>query len=557
MEAETSMELYDYIVVGAGSAGCVVARRLSDDSNVSVLLLEAGPEANGFWNRAPAGMAMLYWSKRYNWMYFTEPVPTLRNRKVYWPRGKALGGSSAISGMVYVRGDRRDFDKWARLGNSGWGWDDVLPYFTLSENNERGDSAIHSTKGPLAVSDPVIIHPTVYDFIEAAARCGIQRRDDFGDGDQDGVGLVQCTIRNGVRESSYDAFLKPVRHRPNLSIETGVHVCRILFHGRAADGVELKQGGRTRRVFARREIILSAGVLSSPHLLMLSGIGDGEMLQRQGISVLMHLPGVGRNLQDHFAVRVHAETTPESSYNRDLRGWRKYWQGARYVFQKRGYLALGSSTAMAFVKSSPSMDYADMKINFRPMTFSFHASAKVKIDSYHAISATVYRVRPASRGQILLRSPDPMEPPAIVPNYLSDRDDVEATLAGARQCRRIFATEPLASRVRRELLPGDEALSDEQLIDYMEREGSSVYHGAGTCKMGNDEMAVVDSRLRVRGVERVRIIDASIMPIVTSGNTNAPIIMIGEKGAAMIRSQPAPARQLEAEASYSVLQSKA
>ncbi len=547
------MELYDYIVVGAGSAGCVVARRLSDDSNVRVLLLEAGPEANGFWNRAPAGMAKLHRSERYNWNYFTEPVPTLRNRKVYWPRGKALGGSSAISGMVYVRGDRRDFDGWARLGNSGWAWDDVLPYFKLSENNERGDSAIHSTKGPLAVSDPVVIHPTVYDFIEAAARCGIQRRDDFSDGDQDGVGLVQCNIRNGVRESSYDAFLKPVRHRPNLSVETGVHVCRILFHGRAAAGVELKQGGRTRRVFARREVILSAGALSSPHLLMLSGIGDGEMLQRQGIPVIMHAPGVGRNLQDHFTVRVQAETTPESSYNRDLRGWRKYWQGARYVFQKRGYLALGSSTAAAFVKSSPSMDYADVELSFRPMTFTFQASGKFVIDSYHAISASVYRVRPASRGQILLRSPDPMEPPAFVPNYLSHHEDVEATLAGVRQFRRILAAEPLASRVRRELVPGDKAVSDEQLIDYMEREGSSVFHPAGTCKMGNDEMAVVDSHLRVCGVERLRVVDASIMPIVTSGNTNAPTIMIGEKGAAMIRSHPAPARPLEAEASLALV----
>jgi choline dehydrogenase len=387
------------------------------------------------------------------------------------------------------------------------------------------------------VSDPAILHPTVWDFVEAAGRCGLTRRDDFSAGEVDGAGPVQYSIRKGMRETSYNAFVKPVRHLHNLSVETGAQVCRILIVNGAAMGVEFRQEGQLRTVLAKREVILSAGAMRSPHILMLSGIGDGPALRQLGITPLAHLPGVGRNLQDHYMVRVQAETTPGSSYNRELRGWRKYLQGARYLLTRGGYLALGTSSAAAFLKSSDAVDYPDVEISFRPMTFSFTAAGDAQADSFDAISGSVYRVRPASRGEIRLRSPDPMDPPLIQPNYMSAPEDVAATIAGIRAFRRILEASPLASRVRRELLPGDSLQSDDELRDHVIEAGGSVFHPAGSCRMGNDELAVVDHRLRLRGVAGLRVVDASIMPVVTSGNTNAPTIMIGEKGADMIRAE--------------------
>lgn len=540
----SSAETYDYIVVGAGSAGCVVARRLSDDPAIRVLLLEAGPPADDFWVRTPAGMGKLFKSERYNWRYYTEPVPTLRNRRLYWPRGKALGGSSAINGMVYIRGDRRDYDHWAALGNTGWGWDDVLPYFKRSESNERGAGPYHGADGPLVVSDPAVKHPAAAAFIEAAHRTGIPRLEDLNTGDEDGTGFLQLTIRDGVRQSAYDAFLAPVRDRPNLVVRTGIHVQRVLFRGHEATGVEVLEADQVRTFAAAKEVVVCAGALSSPHVLMLSGIGDGEVLQRHGIGTLVHAPGVGQNLQDHFSVRVQAQSTRESSYNRDLTGWRKYWQGVRYLVTKGGYLALGSSSAAAFVRSGPGVDYPDLEISFRPMTFTYHDSGTIEVDGYHAVMASVYRVRPASRGEVALRSPDPLVAPAFIPNYLRADEDVEAMLSGMRYLRKILATEPLKSRVVGELVPGPGVKTDEQWIDFMQREGHCAFHPAGTCKMGHDPMAVVDAQLRVRGVERLRVVDASIMPVVTSGNTNAPAIMIGEKGADMIRAAQTAGRAI-------------
>lgn len=530
---------FDYIVVGAGSAGCVIANRLSEQPDCRVLLLEAGPPADDFWIRTPAGMAKLFKSERYNWRYYTEPVPTLNDRKLYWPRGKTLGGSSAINGMVYCRGNRGDYDHWERLGNRGWGWNDVLPYFKRSETNERGASRYHGGDGPHFVGNPSVTHPSIVDFVEAARRTGIPRIDDFTGLEPEGAGVLQANIRNGIRQSGYDAFIAPVRHRKNLLVLTGAHVRRVLFDNRDATGVEVLENGAVHSYKARREVILSAGALASPHLLMLSGIGDGSALQRHGIQTLVHSPGVGQNLQDHFTTRIQALCTPDSSYNHDLNGWRKYWQGLRYVLTKRGYLALSSSQAAAFVKSSPKLDYADLQISFRPMTFTYQDSGVVDVDNYHAIGASVYRVRPASRGYVALQSADPMDAPAFVPNYLDAAEDVEATLTGVRILRTILATEPMVSRVTRELVPGPDVKSDDQWIDFMRREGHCAFHPAGTCKMGNDDMAVVDEQLRVRGTGRLRVVDASIMPTVTSGNTNAPTVMIGEKAADMIRADAA------------------
>lgn len=530
------MEKFDYIVVGAGSAGCVVARRLSDDPSIRVLVLEAGPKADSFWIRTPAGMAKLFKDERYNWGYFTEPVPTLNNRSLYWPRGKALGGSSAINGMMYVRGHRLDFEHWASLGNEGWAWDDVLPYFKLSERNDRGDERIRGRHGLLTVTAPAVMHPTAVDFIAAAGHLGIPQSEQIDGVEDQSVGFLQATIKDGIRQSAYDAFLAPVKDRANLVIEANAHVHRVTFNGQKATGVEVFQGGHVRSFAAMREVILCGGAFNSPHLLMLSGVGDGKKLQSLGIKTIAHLPGVGKNLQDHFVSRVQAKTTNSSSYNSALHGWRKYWHGLNYLATRRGYLALGSSMAAAFVKSDPDIGYADLEISFRPMTFRHLSSGEVKVDDYPAIGASVYNMRPASRGEVLIKSPDPMQSPLFVANYLSHPHDVAVMLAGLRKVREIFAREPLASRIVAEIVPGPQALTDHQLLEFMRREGHCAFHPAGTCKMGNDDSSVVDARLRVRGVEALRVVDASIMPTVTSGNTNAACIMIGEKGADMIRS---------------------
>jgi choline dehydrogenase len=540
---QSSAKTFDYIIIGAGSAGCVVARRLSDNPNLCVLLLEAGPPAESFWIRTPAGMGVLFKSERYNWRFNTDPVPTLRNRQLYWPRGKTLGGTSAINGMVYIRGNRRDYDAWAQLGNAGWAWDEVLPYFKKSERYQHGAGPFHGGDGLLAVSDQAVKHPCTVDYIEAARRNGLPVRDDLNCGDQDGVGFLHANIHNGIRQSAYEAFVAPVRRRPNLTVLTGMQVRRVSFEGNVATGVEVQlPGGAVQYFAAAREVVVSAGALSSPHLLMLSGVGDGEALHRHGIATVTHAPGVGKNLQDHFVVRVQAETTRASSYNRELTGWRKYWQGARYLVTRGGYLAMPSTTAAAYVRSGPDVDYADIQLSFRPMTFTYSDAGGAQVDRNNAVMASVYRVRPASRGVIALRSPDALKSPAFMPNYLSAAEDIQAMLSGLRQLRNIFATEPMASRIVRELLPGPGVQTDDQWIDFMQREGSCAFHPVGTCKMGHDAMAVVDERLRVRGVERLRVVDASIMPNVISGNTNAPTIMIGEKGADMILADQTPAR---------------
>lgn len=529
------METYDYIIVGAGSAGCVLARRLSDDPSLSVLLLEAGPPADKFWVRAPAGMAKLYFHKQLNWNYFTEPMPLLHDRRMYWPRGKGLGGSSAINGMVYIRGHRKDFDTWRGLGNPGWGFEDVLPYFKRMEHNDRGEDAYRGVGGPLWVSDPVVRHPASADFIEAAARVGIPRTEDLNGEVHDGVGFMQHNIRKGRRQSAYTAYVAPVRGRTNLTVRTGAFVQRIVFDGLEASGVELIEEGRQRTIHAAREVIVCAGALNSPQILMLSGVGPGDELQRHGIRQIIQSPGVGRNLQDHFYVHTSYRATRASSYNHEITGLRKYWQGLRYLLSGTGYLALGSSQVAAFVKSRPEEDYADLQISFRPMSFTYHGDGVVEVDPAPSMAASVYRLRPAGTGTVSLRSADPRQSPAFQPQFLTHSEDVKAVIAGIRQIRRILASEPLASRVLGEHMPGPHAVTDDEILEYLRTHGNSAHHAAGTCKMGQDAMAVVDERLRVRGLRRLRVVDASVMPHVTSGNTNAPTMMIAEKGADLIR----------------------
>jgi len=536
------MEIFDYIIIGAGSAGCVLARHLSENPDNHVLLLEAGPKTDRFWVHTPAGMAKLFWHKDLNWNYMTEPMQALGGRPMYWPRGKGLGGSSSINGMIYIRGHRSDFDSWERLGNPGWGYSDVLPYFKSIEHNERGPDEYRGVDGPLWVSDPSLKSASSFDFIESAARLGIPRTEDINGELHDGVGFMQHTIRDGRRQSAYVAFVEPVLHRPNLTVRTGCQVQRVTFEGNRATGVEVMRGDSKQVISAAREVILSAGSIASPQLLMLSGIGPAQQLQEHGIPQVHELPGVGANLQDHFYVHTGHHATPSSSYNRNLRGLRKYLEGARYVVTRGGYLALGASQAAAFVKSGPDVEYADLQISFRPMTFSFHASRRWEVDAEPGLGVSVFLLRPKSTGTLTLRSANVADAPKLEPNFLANEDDARAMISGIRQIRQILAMEPIASRVVDEFLPGPNVQSDNELMEFMAATGNSAFHQTGTCRMGRDTMAVVDERLCVRGLVGLRVIDASVMPHLTSGNTNAPTLMIGAKGADMIVGDALPRR---------------
>jgi len=534
------MQTYDYIVIGAGSAGCPVAKGLSDNPDTSVLLLEAGPGADRFWIHTPAGMAKLYFHEKLNWNFFTTPMERLNGRKMYWPRGKTLGGSSAINGMVFIRGNRKDFDNWRALGNPGWGYDDVLPYFRKMESFERGEDQYRGAFGPLRITDPVVKEPSSYDFIEAAKSVGIPYTEDMNGAVHEGVGFIQHNIRNGQRCSAYTAFVEPVKHRRNLTIRTGCAVQRILFEGRTAVGIEILHNGRRETIRAAREIVLSAGSLKSPQILMLSGVGPADELRRHGIGIVHDSPGVGRNLQDHFYIHTGWRATQGSSYNAHISGLRKYWEGFRYLMTRKGYLALGSSQVAAFVKSRPEEDYADLQISFRPMSFRYNAGGTVEVEDFPGLGVSVYQLRPSTTGTVTLRGTDPSEPADFTPNFLTSDYDIRSVISGIRQIRQIMASEPMRSRIVAEEVPGPHVETDEELYRFMEETGNSAMHQVGTCKMGSDPLAVVDERLRVRGLERLRVVDASIMPHLTSGNTNAPTMMIGCKAADLIVEDDVP-----------------
>lgn len=528
------MDEYDYIVVGAGSAGCVLANRLSEDPAIKVLLIEAGPEDKSLWMKIPAGATRLFAPSPTNWGYFTEPEKHLRNRNIYWPRGRTLGGSSSINGMVYLRGHPEDYNEWARLGNSGWGWDEVLPFFMVSEDQLRGPRAMHGSGGPLAVSDPAIDDLAGRLFIQSAVNTGLPAREDLNDGIQEGVGRAQMTVRRGVRSSTSVAFLHPVRHRPNLDVKVEALVEKVELEGRRAVGIRYTQGGQARLAKARREVILSGGVVNSPQLLMLSGIGPGEQLQAHGIPVVHALPGVGSNLQDHLYVYYNVECARSISLNHHLQGARMYYQALKYFINKSGYLNIGADQATAFPKVAPGADRPDVEISFRPMSLSITKAGAIALDKFPGINASCSLLRPKARGSISLASTNPRDAVRISANYLDNDEDLTIMREGMRWIRTVFETPPLSDYIRREVAPGEHVASDVEWENYIRDEAQSVYHPVGTCSMGTGEMAVVDPNLKVRGIDGLRIVDASVMPRITSCNTNAPTIMIGQKGASMI-----------------------
>ncbi|HZN23921.1 MAG TPA: GMC family oxidoreductase N-terminal domain-containing protein [Burkholderiales bacterium] len=523
---------FDFIVVGAGSAGCVLANRLSASGRHNVLLLEAGGKDNDPWIHIPLGYGKHFRNPKVNWLYASEADEKTASRVIAQPRGKVLGGTSSINGMVYVRGQREDYDEWRDLGNPGWGYADVLPCFRKAEDNERGADEYHGIGGPLSVSDPADKHPLCEAFFDAATACGYPRNADINGATQTGFGYNQVTQRRGRRCSTAVAYLRPARGRSNLSVVTDAHATRILFSGRRAVGIEYLRGGARESAHARAEVILTAGAFNSPQLMQLSGLGPGALLQQHGIPVVADMPGVGANLQDHYNGRLVFECTEAFTLNDVVRNpLRKLREGLRYFLLRRGFLTMGASTATGFVSTDPAVSRPDVQIGL-----VLYSTDKFG-DTLHPFSGftlLVRLLRPESRGTVHIKSADPRDPPAIRPNYLSTRKDCHVLVTGMKVAQRLVEAAPLRRYVARKHEPPDSVTSNDDWLQYLRERGGISFHPVGTCRMGKDDDAVVDERLRVRGIGSLRVVDASIMPTLVSGNTNAPVIMIGEKGADMI-----------------------
>ncbi len=522
---------FDYIIVGAGSAGCVLANRLSADARTRVLLIEAGPRDTNPWIHIPVGYFKTMHNPRTDWCLRTQPDAGINGRSLSWPRGKVLGGSSSINGLLYIRGQSADFDQWRQLGCTGWSYEDVLPFFMASENQERGADDFHGTGGPLSVSDMRVRRDICDAYIEAASHLGIPHNSDFNGPQQEGAGYFQLTARNGWRCSAAVAFLRPARHRPNLLVITNAQARQIVLEGRRAVGLAFRHNGVEQRAFAGREIILSAGAVHSPQLLALSGIGPAAQLAQAGIPVLHDAPGVGENLQDHLQARcVYASTRPtlNNEVNNPLL---KLRIGLEYALWRRGPMSMGASQVAIFARSAPGLDTPDIQFHIQPLSSDEPGKG---LHSYAAFTASVCQLRPESRGRIVTATASADDPPLIYPNYLATKLDQDVAIAGLRLARRLTQTAPLNRFVKAELRPGPAVESDRDYLAFIRQTATTIYHPVGTCKMGTDAMAVVDPRLRVIGIVGLRVADASIMPTLVSGNTNAAAIMIGEKASAMI-----------------------
>jgi choline dehydrogenase len=529
-------QIFDFVVIGAGSAGCAVAGRLSESGKYTVCLIEAGPPNRSIWVRMPIGYGKTFYDPRHNWMYQTEPVPGFGGRVSYWPRGKVLGGSSSINAMVYSRGQASDFNRWAQMGNAGWSWHDVLETYRRLEDHDLGSSLWHGAGGPLHVTTiDTQAHPLARLFIEAACNAGLPRSHDLNGATIEGVGTYQITTRNGFRESSATAYL---RKRPNLAIITASAATRLEFDGRRATGVRIDRAGTRKLVEARREVILSGGSIGSPQLLQLSGIGPAEVLARHGIQTRLDLPAVGRNLSDHLCYdHVYRSRLP--SLNDVLRPWSgKVSAALAYLFKRSGPLSLSLNQAGGYYRSSPDKAIPDIQLYFSPLTYERAPPRKRPLmspDAFPGFSTSVSPCKPKSLGYLEIRSADWHDPPLIQPNYFDHPNDIAEMLSGARFLRRLAGTEPLRSAIDAELKPGSTTDTDAALIEDIRARSYSVFHPVGTCAMGTDPFkAVVDPQLRVHGINGLRVIDASIFPEITSGNTNAPAIMVGEHGASFV-----------------------
>ena len=532
-QAAGQEQAVDFVVIGAGSAGCVLANRLSEDPGNAVLLLEAGHPDTAQEISIPAAFAKLFKSPL-DWNYETEPQTHLDGRRLYWPRGKMLGGCSSINAMIYIRGHRRDYDAWAEAGNAGWGYDDVLPYFKRAEDFEDGESEYHGAGGPLHVENRRYTNPICDALVEGFEALGYRRNDDFNGASQEGVGRYHVTQKGGVRWSTATAYLRPALTRPNLEARTGAHVTRIVLEDGRATGVEYQEGEETHRVQARRGVVLCAGAVTSPHLLMLSGVGDRAALEAAGVTVLHELPGVGRNLQDHVFVPLVYETpTP------GLKDALSEEQMSLYMSEQRGMLVSNIAETGGFMKTRPELNAPDLQFHNGPALFVDHGF--VELDGHH-FTLLPSLIKPASRGQIRLADADPLHSPLIEPNYLSEPADMDVLIYGLQLARNAVMASSLDLHRGDEALPGAAVTDREGLEAHVRAQAMTIYHPVGTCKMGQDELAVVDDTLRVRGLEGLWVADASVMPEIVRGNTNAPTIMIAEKAADLILGRPAAAR---------------
>ena len=535
----------DYVVVGAGSAGCAIAARLSEDPATKVALLEAGGSDLSPWVRMPIGYGGAFFHPKLNWRYYSEPDEGFLGRKAYWPRGKVLGGSSAINAMVYVRGQARDFDLWAEAGNPGWSYADLLPHFRKMEDYAGQPSEWRGRGGPIGVRDiDGAAHPLSHAFLAAASAAGYNLNPDYNGADQEGVGFFQITTRGGLRCSAATGYLHPARRRPNLRIETGALATRLIFEGRRCVGVEYRQHGRLFEIRARREVILSAGAVNTPQLLQLSGIGDAARLAALGIETRLDRPAVGANLQDHIGFDYIFEAN-RPTLNAVLGPWRgRIGAGLRYLATSDGPLSLSVNQAGGFVRSDPGRDRPNIQLYFSPLSYTRAVPGRRRLlapDVFPGFMIGISNCHPKSRGHLHIRSSDPAAPPEIHPRYLSAPEDLDELVSGAAIIRKIASQSQIAAAINRELHPGVETRTSEAIVEDIRQRSTSVYHPCGTCRMGPDPDAgaVVDARLRVHGIGGLRVADASIFPSITAGNINAPAIMVGEKAAHMIREDAA------------------